>query len=115
MSFTFVTVFFLLMASSVLAQTHASQLVSPAPVYAIAPVPQPVSSVYYRPSTPVQIDFGGTWFLPKAHGEAQVSAVPGGLLQIELQLKGLCDPSDLGPAYLTYVLWAAVPGGKPRN
>ena len=114
MRFTFLTVFFLLMASSALAQTQASSARPSAPVYAMAPVPQPVSSVHYRPSTPIHVDFGGTWLLPKAHGEAQVSAVPGGM-QIELQIKGLCDASDLGPAYLTYVLWAATPGEKPRN
>ncbi len=103
-----------LMASTGLAQTGSPANSQSGPAYSIASTPQPVSAIDYHPGPPIQIDFAGTWLLPKAHGEAQVSTGPGGL-QIEVQLKGLCPASDLGPAYLTYVLWAARPGGEFHN
>jgi hypothetical protein len=84
------------------------------PAYSVRSIPQPMPVVAYLSSAPMRLDFAGTWLLPKAHGDAQVTTVPGGL-QIEVQLKGLCAASDLGPAYLTYVLWAGIPGGKFHN
>jgi hypothetical protein len=43
-----------------------------------------------------------------------VSAGPNGL-QIDVKVKGLRPAASLGPAYLTYVLWAARPNGKFDN
>jgi hypothetical protein len=104
----------LLMASSALAQTGSSARTDSGPVYAMESIPQPVSTIEHHHSSPIQIDFEGTWLLPKAHGEAQISTVSGAM-RIEIQLKGLSPASDLGPAYLTYVLWAAGPGGTFHN
>lgn len=103
-----------LMGSSALAQTGSSTTSESGPAYSVSSFSQPVSTVDYRRSPFIQIDFAGTWLLPKAHGEAQVSRGPGGL-HVKAQVKGLCAASDLGPAYLTYVLWAAISGGKFHN
>ena len=102
----------LLIGSGCLAQAGPPAMTPSAPHYAIAAVPQ--TTFAYRPISPIQIDLSGTWLLPKAHGEAQVSPEPDGL-HIDVTIKGLCSASDLGPAYLTYVLWAASPGDKARN
>ena len=101
-------------ASTVFAQTGASANLVSGPAYAIVPAPRPSPVVEYRSRSPMQIDLSGTWLLPKAHGEAEASLGPDGL-QLKVRVKGLRAASDLGPNYLTYVLWAASPGGGFQN
>jgi hypothetical protein len=106
--------FFLLVASSCFAQTGAPEKFSPAPTYIVAPADRRVPSVKYAHSSPIHVDFAGTWLLPKAHGEATISTGVGGL-NIEVKVKDLRPASELGPAYLTYVLWGLTVDGKVRN
>jgi outer membrane protein OmpA-like peptidoglycan-associated protein len=69
---------------------------------------------YQYRSGPTQIDFTGTVLLPKAKGEAVVDSVRG-RTEIDAKIEHLEAPSRFGREYLTYVLWAITPEGRPHN
>jgi outer membrane protein OmpA-like peptidoglycan-associated protein len=60
------------------------------------------------------LDFRGTPLLPSAHGLAQVEARKG-YIDVKTEIKDLEPASRFGPEYLTYVLWAITPEGRPVN
>src|ERR1700722_7805701 len=60
------------------------------------------------------IAFKGTTLLPLAKGEAKVTSERGGI-PIEARFQGLTPANGFGPEYLTYVLWAITPDGRPNN
>ena len=72
------------------------------------------AAVNYRDRTSTKIDFQGTTLMPQSHGEAKVDARDGRVL-IKAELRNLQQASSIGPAYLTYVLWAISPEGRPNN
>lgn len=61
-----------------------------------------------------KIDFRGTALLPAAKGSATVESVRGHI-HISVEIKNLERPFIFGPEYLTYVLWAILPDGRPVN
>ena len=63
-------------------------------------------------STSVHMD--GTDLLPNGKGEATVKSERG-LLTIHAEFKNLTPANGFGPEYLTYVLWAISPDGRPEN
>ena len=52
--------------------------------------------------------------MPAATGEAKVASKRGAL-EIEVEFSGLDRPTSFGNEYLTYVLWAISPEGRPVN
>jgi outer membrane protein OmpA-like peptidoglycan-associated protein len=52
--------------------------------------------------------------MPAAAGEAKVNSKRG-TMKIEAEFSGLDRPSSFGNEYLTYVLWAISPEGRPVN
>jgi len=56
----------------------------------------------------------GTTAAPNASGEAKVEAKKPGT-DIELNVKGLPQPSSIGAEFLTYVLWTVTPDGNTSN
>ncbi len=60
------------------------------------------------------IAFKGTTLLPLAKGEAKVTSERGGI-HIEAKFQGLTPANGFGAEYLTYVLWAITPDGRPNN
>jgi len=52
--------------------------------------------------------------MPGAAGEAKVNSKRGAL-EIEVEFSGLDRPTSFGNEYLTYVLWAISPEGRPVN
>ena len=63
-----------------------------------------------------KVDMTGTAAMPQANGEAKVQAkANAGLTNIELSVKGMTPPSNLGAEYLTFVLWAVTPDGRTSN
>ena len=52
--------------------------------------------------------------MPGAAGEAKVDSKRGAL-EIEAEFSGLDRPTSFGNEYLTYVLWAISPEGRPVN
>ncbi|WP_238398344.1 OmpA family protein [Edaphobacter sp. 12200R-103] len=69
---------------------------------------------YLHRSGSTQIAFKGTPLLPMAKGEAKVTSERGGIT-IDARFQGLPPANSFGREYLTYVLWAITPDGRPNN
>jgi outer membrane protein OmpA-like peptidoglycan-associated protein len=84
-------------------------------VYKIQVVAHDVPAInYFHRSGSTKIGFQGTALLPGARGSAKVDA-KGGRTVIEASFDGLTPANGFGPEYLTYVLWAISPEGRPVN
>jgi outer membrane protein OmpA-like peptidoglycan-associated protein len=87
----------------------------PNPIFKVQVVSRSITSISYRHRSGwTKVDFQGTSLAPKAKGTAQVNSRLGAA-QIKLDLKDLPSPQTFGPTFLTYVLWAITPDGKPSN
>jgi len=60
------------------------------------------------------VDFRGTPLLPNAKGKAEVESKQG-YIGIEVEFDDLQSATRFGPEYLTYVMWAITPEGRPTN
>ena len=60
------------------------------------------------------VDFRGTPLLPNAKGEARVESKQG-YIGIEVEFDNLQSATRFGAEYLTYVMWAITPEGRPTN
>jgi outer membrane protein OmpA-like peptidoglycan-associated protein len=88
---------------------------NPTPTYRINVVSRSTRAVNYRHhSGATKINFQGTNLMPAAAGEAKVESKRGAL-KIEAEFSGLDRPTSFGNEYLTYVLWAISPEGRPVN
>src|ERR1700687_4700420 len=88
---------------------------NPTPTYRINVVSRTTRAVSYRHrSGATKINFQGTNLMPGAAGEAKVESKRGAL-RIEVEFSGLDKPTSFGNEYLTYVLWAISPEGRPVN
>jgi outer membrane protein OmpA-like peptidoglycan-associated protein len=97
------------------AQQTPVQLNNGEPLYKIEVVARDIPAVnYFHRSKETKIGFEGTQLLPSAHGWAEVKA-EGGRTRIELHMAGLSPANGFGPEYMTYVLWAITPEGRPMN
>jgi len=100
-----------------------AQYQTQAPADSGKPMPEFHSNVVSR-STPAvsyrhrsgstKIDFQGTDLMHGAMGQAKVASKRGAL-SIDAEFSGLDQPTSLGHEYLTYVLWAISPEGRPVN
>ena len=106
----------LLMALSsctVLAQTEPRT--GSVPIYRITVVARTTKAINYRHrSGSTKIDFQGTSLLPNAHGNAEVASKQGAI-HVDAEFRDMQPASKFGPEYLTYVLWAISPEGRPVN
>jgi outer membrane protein OmpA-like peptidoglycan-associated protein len=85
------------------------------PEYRMNVVSRTTQAVSYKHrSGATKIDFQGTDLMPAAAGEAKVESKRGAL-EIEVEFSGLGRPTSFGNEYLTYVLWAISPEGRPVN
>jgi outer membrane protein OmpA-like peptidoglycan-associated protein len=92
----------------------ATQTVQPAQNSA-STVTRTTQAVHYRlQGGTTKIDFQGTDLLQRASGEAKVEGKKTNF-QIEVKFQGLEDATKFGLEYLTYVLWAVSPQGRPVN
>src|ERR1700720_889127 len=88
---------------------------NPTPTYRINVVNRTTRAVSYRHrSGSTKINFQGTDLMPGAAGEAKVDSKRG-TMKIEAEFSGLDRPKSFGNEYLTYVLWAISPEGRPVN
>src|SRR5271154_3001946 len=69
---------------------------------------------YLHRSGSTNIAFKGTALLPLAKGSAKVTSERGGI-HISARFQGLTPANGFGREYLTYVLWAITPDGRPNN
>ncbi len=98
------------------AQTQApANSGNPTSTYRITVVSRTTRAVSYKHrSGATKINFQGTDLMPAAAGEAKVESKRGALA-IEVDFSGLDRPTSFGNEYLTYVLWAISPEGRPVN
>jgi outer membrane protein OmpA-like peptidoglycan-associated protein len=87
----------------------------PQPIYRVTVVSRTLPAVNYEhQGGPTMIDFQGTVLLPKAKGSAMVESKRGRVV-IDAKFEHLEPPTRYGREYLTYVLWAVTPEGRPKN
>jgi outer membrane protein OmpA-like peptidoglycan-associated protein len=85
------------------------------PVYKIQVVGRDIPAVnYFHRSGSTKIGFQGTSLLAEAKGSAVVESRRGRLM-IDAKFQGLRPANSFGVEYLTYVLWAITPEGRPSN
>jgi outer membrane protein OmpA-like peptidoglycan-associated protein len=107
-------VFAMLSVSHALCQEPTSNTGS-VPIYRVTVVERTTKAINYQYRTgPTRIDFRGTVLLPKSKGDAVVESKQG-RTEIDAHFEGLMAPSRYGAEYLTYVLWALTPDGRPHN
>ena len=96
------------------AQSDSSQN-STTPLHRITVVTRTTNAVNYRHrGKSTHVDFKGTDLLPEGGGNAEVKSKQGAI-RIEAEFNGLQPAGRFGPEYLTYVLWAISPEGRPVN
>jgi outer membrane protein OmpA-like peptidoglycan-associated protein len=84
-------------------------------VYRVTVIERTVDSINYQyHAGPTKIDFRGTVLLPAAKGDATVESQQGHTA-VDAKFEGLEAPQRFGPEYLSYVLWAITPDGRPHN
>jgi outer membrane protein OmpA-like peptidoglycan-associated protein len=85
------------------------------PVFRVTVVSRTTKAVNYRHrSGSTKLDFRGTALLPEATGEAIVNSKQG-RIEINTRMEHLAPATQFGPEYLTYVMWAVTPEGRPKN
>src|ERR1700681_1425279 len=85
------------------------------PIFRVTVVSRTTKAINYRHrSGSTNIDLRGTPLLPEAKGEASVNSKQG-RIEINAKMEHLSPATQYGPEYLTYVLWAITPEGRPKN
>jgi outer membrane protein OmpA-like peptidoglycan-associated protein len=101
-----------LLAGAVLAVPAMGQ--SGTPIYRMTVTSKTAKAINYRQGS-TKIAFKGTAYMPLAMGEAKVENKGTGSISLEVKLQKMESTAKFGPPYMTYVLWAVSPEGRPRN
>lgn len=105
---------YLLAAITLQAQT-STPVSQSVPLYRFTVVQSSAKAINYRYlKSSTKIDFKGTLLAPGATGSAKISS-GAAITRIKAKFDGLPDPTQFGPEYLTYVLWAISPEGRATN
>jgi outer membrane protein OmpA-like peptidoglycan-associated protein len=95
-------------------QSAPAQQANPS-IYNVTVVAKTVTAVgYQHRGGSTKIGFQGTPLLPLAKGDAKVDSKQGSIV-VTASFKGMQPAQMFGKEYLTYVLWAITPEGKPNN
>jgi outer membrane protein OmpA-like peptidoglycan-associated protein len=93
----------------------APEQLNPTPIFRITVVARTTQAVnYLHRGGSTDIDFRGTPLDVAGKGHAKVESERG-VIRVSADFKNLAPPSSYGPEYLTYVLWAISPDGRPVN
>jgi outer membrane protein OmpA-like peptidoglycan-associated protein len=93
----------------------APERIEPVPIFRVEVVARTTQAVnYLHRGGSTKIDFQGTPLMAFARGSATVESIRG-VIRVSASFKDLASPSSFGPEYLTYVLWAISPDGRPVN
>jgi outer membrane protein OmpA-like peptidoglycan-associated protein len=85
------------------------------PLYKIQVVGRDIPAInYFHRTGSTEVGFQGTSLLPEAKGSARVDSGKG-RTTIHARFQGLRPANSFGTEYLTYVLWAITPDGRPSN
>ncbi len=83
--------------------------------YRVVVISRSVQAVNYEHrSGASEVNFAGTVLMPAADGNAKVRSKRG-TMEVEAEFGNLQSPTTFGGEYLTYVLWAISPEGRPVN
>lgn len=86
-----------------------------ASTYRVIVISRSVMAVNYQHrSGATSVDLTGTTLMPSADGKAKVRSKRG-TMEVEAEFGNLQSPTTFGNEYLTYVLWAISPEGRPVN
>src|ERR1700730_6409303 len=98
------------------AQTHApAEPGNPTPSFHVNVVSRTALAVNYgHRGAYTRINFKGTDLMPDAQGAATGQSQRGNT-KVVIELQGLQKPTSFGNEYLTYVVWAISPEGRPVN
>jgi outer membrane protein OmpA-like peptidoglycan-associated protein len=83
-------------------------------VYRVNVVSRTTPALNYGHGRSTKVNFQGTDLMQSARGVATVQ-YKHGATKISAEFEGLERPSSFGNEYLTYVLWAITPEGRPVN
>src|SRR6202790_339889 len=87
----------------------------PTPIFRIQVVARSTPAVnYLHRGGATKIDFAGTPLTASGSGNATVESERG-VIRVSADFKNFMPPGSFGPEYLTYVLWAISPDGRPVN
>jgi outer membrane protein OmpA-like peptidoglycan-associated protein len=85
------------------------------PVYRVTVVQRTTKAINYRHrSGSTEVDFRGTELMPQAKGQVEVNSKQG-RIEIKARAEKLTPATQFGLEFLTYVLWAVTPEGRPKN
>lgn len=82
--------------------------------YHMKVVSRSTQAVDYRRRGSTRVDLKGTDLMPSASGEAKIES-KSGRVEVDANLNHVRPANSFGLAYLTYVLWAITPEGRPNN
>ncbi|MBZ5682260.1 MAG: OmpA family protein [Acidobacteriia bacterium] len=106
---------FALVLAAALASAQTQTSVPASTTTSTTTVSRTTKAVHYRlQGGQTKVDFQGTDLLQRATGEAKVEGKKTNF-QIEVKFQNLEDATKFGLEYLTYVLWAVSPQGRPVN
>jgi outer membrane protein OmpA-like peptidoglycan-associated protein len=92
-----------------------AQIENGVPVYKVTVVGRDIPAInYFHRSGSTKIGFQGTSLMPQGKGEATVESRRGRMV-IDAKFEGLVPANSFGVEYLTYVIWAVTPEGRPIN
>jgi len=96
-------------------QQPQAEMQNGVPLFRIQVVGRTIPAVnYFHRKSATKIGFQGTSLLPQAKGTAKVEGL-GGRTVINAEFEGLSPANGFGNEYMTYVLWAITPEGRPVN
>src|SRR5260370_14353652 len=96
-------------------RTTSPQTNEPAPIFRVEVVARTTPAVnYLHRGGSTRVDFQGTPLAPTGRGSAKVES-DRGAIRVSPDFTNFPLPSSFGPEYLTYVLWAISPDGRPVN
>jgi hypothetical protein len=96
-------------------QKPQAEIQNGVPIYRIEVVGGDIPAInYVHRSGKTEIGLAGTSLLPEAKGSATVESRRGRTV-VDAKFKGLKPANSFGAEYLTYVLWAITPEGRPVN
>jgi outer membrane protein OmpA-like peptidoglycan-associated protein len=109
-----VSLTFTALVSPALSQQGTAVTGDQATGYHMRVVSRSTEAVDYRHKGSTKVNLRGTDLSPDVRGEAKVEGKAGGV-GVEANVEHLRPANSFGLAYLTYVLWAITPQGRPRN
>jgi len=97
------------------AQQTQTQTLEPVTTFKVDVTSRTLRAINYRHrGGATSIDFVGTAIAPDGKGKSKVESKKG-YIEIDASFSGLPPAHTIGQEYLTYVLWAITPEGRPKN